>query len=165
MNYRKKLKEIKALTFDVDGVFSKEFLVKDSGEFYRTMNAKDGYAVKQAIEHGFYVGIITGGNSVSIKERFNTLGVTDIYLLQHNKIEAFEDFCAKYELSPENVLYMGDDLPDYEVLKTCGFSACPQDAANEILELVDYISDKKGGEGCVRDIIEQVMKVQDKWKF
>ncbi|MBN2892765.1 MAG: HAD hydrolase family protein [Bacteroidales bacterium] len=163
MNYRKKLKSIKALVFDVDGVFSKEFLAMDNGEFYRPMNPKDGFALKRAVQTGFLTGIITGGNSQSVKDRFKTLGVTDVYLGQYVKIEAMEDFCAKYELSYEDVLYMGDDIPDYEVMKTVGFSACPADAASEIIEISDYISDKKAGEGCVRDIIEQVLKIQNKW--
>lgn len=163
MNYRKKLKDIKALLFDVDGVFSKEFIVMEKSEFFRTMNAKDGFAIKRAVEKGFFTGIITGGNSQSVKDRFNSLGVTDVYLAQYHKIDALEDFCAKYELSYDEILYMGDDLPDYEVLKKVGFSSCPADAATEITNIVDYISDKNGGEGCVRDIIEQVLKVQEKW--
>lgn len=163
MNYRKQLKSIKALVFDVDGVFSKQFLAMDNGQFYRSMNPKDGYALKKAVEEGFFTGIITGGRAQSVKERFNSLGVTDIYLGQYNKIEAMEDFAAKYELSLDEVLYMGDDIPDYEVLKNVGFSACPADAASEIIEICDYISDKGAGEGCVRDIVEQVLKIQNKW--
>ena len=163
MNYRKKLKEIKALLFDVDGVFSREFFAVESGEFHRIMNAKDGFALKYAVKKGFLTGIITGGTAESVRERFKQLGVTDVYLGAYDKKEAFDDFCAKYDLNKKEVLYMGDDLPDYEVLKDVGFAACPADAANEIIEIVDYISELKGGEGCVRDIVEQVMKVQRKW--
>jgi 3-deoxy-D-manno-octulosonate 8-phosphate phosphatase (KDO 8-P phosphatase) len=165
MNYRKKLKEIKALLFDVDGVFSKDFIVSHNAEFYRLMNPKDGYAMKKAVEEGFFTGIITGGSSQAVKERFNSLGVTDVYLGQYNKIEALDDFCAKYSLDYSQILYMGDDLPDYEVLMVVGFSACPADAATEVINLVNYVSDKKAGEGCVRDIIEQVLKVQKKWNI
>ena len=165
MNYSKKLKNIKALVFDVDGVFSRDLIVMEKGEFHRIMNAKDGYVLKKAIDKDLIVGIITGGSSQSVKDRFKFLGVTDIYMSQHHKIDAFEDFCAKYELSLDDVLYMGDDIPDYEVLSKCGFSACPADAATEIINIVDYISDKNGGEGCVRDIIEQVLKIQEKWDF
>ena len=165
MNYRKKLKNIKALVFDVDGVFSKELIVVENGEFYRSMSAKDGFIIKKAIDKGFHVGIITGGSSQSVKDRFKFLGVKDIYLSQHQKIDAYNDFCEKHKLVPEEVLYMGDDLPDYEVLKISGFSACPADAVTEITNIVDYISDKNGGEGCVRDIVEQVLKIQEKWDF
>ena len=163
MNYRKDLKKIKALLFDVDGVFSREFFAVESGEFHRIMNAKDGLALKYAGFKGFLTGIITGGTAESVRQRFESLGVTDVYLGAYNKEEALDDFCAKYELDYDEVLYMGDDLPDYFVMKKVGFSACPQDAAKELLEIADYISEHKGGEGCVRDIIEQVMRVQNVW--
>jgi len=157
MYYRKRLKTIKALIFDVEGVFDTKTFFSPNEE------TKDGLALSYATKKDFLTGIITGATSDVVKQKFNSLGVTDVYLGQRFKIEAFEDFCAKYSVKPEDVLYMGDDLPDYEVLKAVGFSACPADAVTEILEIVDYISDKKGGEGCVRDIIEQVMKVQEKW--
>lgn len=163
MNYRKRLKTVKALLFDVEGVFTGNYFVCADGEANKQINAKDGFALSYATKKGFLTGIITGGASEIVKKKFNNLGVTDVYLSQRFKIEVFEDFCAKYSLNPEDVLYMGDDLPDYETLQKTGFSAAPADAANEVLEIVDYISDKKGGEGCVRDIIEQVMKIQNKW--
>ena len=165
MNYRKKLKTIKALIFDVDGVFSREFFAVENGEFHRVMNAKDGLALKYASQKGFLTGIITGGTSESVRQRFENIGVADVYLGYMSKKDALEDFCTKHKISYSDVLYMGDDLPDYEVLKLVEFSACPADAANEIVEIVDYISEKNGGEGCVRDIIEQVMKVQEKWNI
>jgi len=163
MNYRKKLKNIKAMIFDVDGVFSREFIAMDKGEFYRTMNPKDGYAIKKAVDEGYVIAIITGGNSKSVFDRFKTLGVSDIFLSHLDKIPALEQFCQKYNLNEKDLLYMGDDIPDLEVMKKVGFSACPADAANEIIEIADYISDKNGGEGCVRDIVEQVLKIQEKW--
>jgi len=163
MYYRKRLKSIKAMLFDLDGVFANGYLQLAEGQ--ELINAKDGFAIKYAITKGFYVGIITGGTSDRIKRSFSEIGVTDVYLGERFKTDALEDFCAKYTIPVDDVLYMGDDLPDYEVLKAVGFSACPADAANEIMEIVDYISDKNGGKGCVRDIIEQVMKVQEKWNL
>ncbi len=163
MNYRKKLKDVKALVFDIDGVFSREFVVLNNGEFHRLMNPKDGYAIKKAVQEGFTVGIITGATTSTITERFEVLGVSNIYLAQTNKIEAMNDFCEKNELSLGQILYMGDDIPDYETLKAVSFSACPADAASEILEICDYISDKQSGQGCVRDVVEQVLKIQNKW--
>jgi 3-deoxy-D-manno-octulosonate 8-phosphate phosphatase (KDO 8-P phosphatase) len=163
MYYRKKLKNLKALIFDVDGVFSREFFAVSGGEFHRIMNAKDGLALKYANQKGFLTGIITGGTSESVRERFKSLGVTNVYLGVQDKLESLENFRNKYNLNYEDILYMGDDLPDYFIMKKVGFSACPADAAKEILDIADYISDKKGGEGCVRDIIEQVMSIQEKW--
>lgn len=165
MYFREKLKNIKALVFDVDGVFSREFYMEESGDLLRVMNAKDGFALKYAIDKGFITGIITGGTSEIVKQRFKSLGVVDVYLGYYNKIEALDDFCLVNNISYSDILYMGDDLPDYEVMKNVYFSACPADAATEITEIAEYISEKKGGEGCVRDIIEQVMQVQEKWNI
>jgi 3-deoxy-D-manno-octulosonate 8-phosphate phosphatase (KDO 8-P phosphatase) len=163
--YKEKLTKIKAFAFDVDGVFANYFFTNTEGDFLRFMNAKDGFAVKYAIDSGYYVAIITAGTSESVKKRFTYIGVTDIYLNAQDKADAFEDFYFKYNLSPEEVLYMGDDLPDYEVMTKCGLPCCPSDASLEIKEISDYISDKTGGNGCVRDVIEQVMKVQKKWNY
>jgi len=165
LNFKEKLKDVKALIFDVDGVFSSTFLVERDAELLRFMNAKDGFALRYAIEQGYIVGIITGGVSESVKLRFNKLGITDIYLGALHKIDDFEDFYMKYDLNPENILYMGDDLPDYEILTKVGVATCPADAAREILEICHYVSDKKGGEGCVRDVIEQVLRAQDNWNY
>jgi len=163
MYYKSKLKNIKALLFDVDGVFSKQIFVGGNGELSRTMNAKDGFSIRHAVEQGYLIGIITGGNSESVKIRFQELGITDIYLAQRHKIDAFDDFCTKYNILPENIMYMGDDLPDYEVMQKVGLAAAPADAAEEIKRISDYISSYNGGEGCVRDIVEQIMKVHGKW--
>ena len=165
MYYKKKLINIKAMLFDVDGVFASHVLVLAGGEKNRIMNPKDRFAVRYAVEQGFIIGIITAGISHSITKYFQNLGVTDIYLGQRHKIEAYEDFYMKYDLKHENILYMGDDLPDYEILKEVGLASCPADAAIEIKEIAHYISEKKGGDGCVRDIIEQVTKIQNKWKL
>lgn len=164
MNFKEKLKDIKAFCFDVDGVFTNgSVYLHPQGEMMRVTNIKDGYAVQYAIKHEIPIALISGGKSEAVRERFKLLGVTDIYLGAHYKMECFEDFLFKYSLSAQHILYMGDDIPDYEVMKQAGLPTCPADAAEEIKEISLYISDKKGGEGCVRDVIEQVLKVQGKW--
>jgi len=163
-NFKEKLKSIKALVFDVDGVFSQNVFLHPNGDMLRSMNTKDGYALQYAIKkQSFLAGIITGGYSESVKYRFNALGITDVYIKSRNKLEDFEDFMYKYELKPKEIMYMGDDIPDYEVMKVVGIPCCPADAAEEIKSISVYISDKKGGDGCVRDIIEQVLRAQGKW--
>ncbi len=163
-NFKEKLKDIKAFVFDVDGVFSTNVLLHPDGGMLRTMNTKDGYALHYAVNKmGFLAGIITGGYSESVKDRFHGLGITDVYIKSTNKFDDFEDFIYKYDLKPEQVVYMGDDIPDYEVMKVSGIPTCPADAAEEIKAISVYISDKKGGDGCVRDIIEQVLRAQGKW--
>jgi 3-deoxy-D-manno-octulosonate 8-phosphate phosphatase (KDO 8-P phosphatase) len=162
-NFKERLKDIKAFVFDVDGVFSNNVILSTDGDLMRFMNVKDGFAVKTAIQKGFIVAIITGGNSVSVKQRFNLLGVTDIYLSSSDKVDDYKDFYMKYNLKPEEILYMGDDIPDYEPMKMSGLATCPADAVEEIQGISHYISDREGGEGCVRDVIEQVMRAQGKW--
>lgn len=163
-NYKVKLSRIKAFAFDVDGVFTDgSVLVTDSGELFRTHNAKDGYAVKMAVLSGYPVAIITGGSAIGIKKRFEPLGVKDIYLSSLNKIPPFEDFCSKYGLDPSDVLFMGDDIPDIDIMEICGLACCPSDAVNEVKEVSEYISIHPGGRGCVREIIEQTMKVKGEW--
>ena len=161
---KKQLNLIKAFAFDVDGVFTNgSVMLHPGGEFIRMMNIKDGYAVQHAVKMGYPIAIISGGYSKMVRKRFEYLGVKDIFMKSGNKISAFQTFLKKHDLQPSELLYMGDDLPDYEVMKMAGFSACPSDAASEIKEISSYISYQKGGEGCVRDIIEQVLKVQGKW--
>ncbi len=165
MNYRQELKKIRAFVFDVDGVFSKYMLVDPEGRLLRTMNPKDGLAVRLAIDEGYKVGIITGAKEDNLIKRFEALGVTDIYLQTREvKLIYFERFLEKNNLSADQVLYMGDDLTDYYVLKAAGFAACPADAVSEVKAIAHYISDKPAAEGCVREIIEQVLRVQDKWE-
>ncbi|HBF89037.1 MAG TPA: 3-deoxy-D-manno-octulosonate 8-phosphate phosphatase [Bacteroidales bacterium] len=163
-NFKELLSKVKAFAFDVDGVFAKSnFYLDAAGEYVRSMNIKDGYAVQLAVKKGYPIAIITGGNSLSVKKRFNDLGITDIYLNSSYKLDNFNDFRFKYNIEPENILYMGDDLPDYEVMKAVGIPTSPADAAEEIHSISRYISNIKGGEGCVRDVIEQVMRAQGKW--
>lgn len=162
--FKEELHKVKAFVFDVDGVFSDESLLLDpNGDLIRSMNIKDGYALQLAVRKGYPVAIITGGNSEAVRKRFNMLGVHDLYLKSSKKLDDFTDFCNKYKLEPENILYMGDDLPDYPVMKQAGFPTCPLDADPEIKNISVYVSDRKGGEGCVRDVIEQVLRAHGIW--
>ena len=163
-SYKELMIDITTFVFDVDGVLTNgNVTIFPNGELIRTMNVRDGYALKVAVDAGYNVCIITGGNDVSVKKRLSGLGISAIYLGSHNKIVEFKDYLSKNKISTENVLYMGDDLPDYPVMLKVKLATCPKDAAPEIQNIAHYISQKKGGSGCVRDVIEQVLKVQDKW--
>lgn len=158
------LKKIKALAFDVDGVLSRQTVVlHPDGEPLRTVNIRDGYALQHAVKMGLRIAIITGGRSEAVRLRYEKLGVTDVYMGCSVKITTYEAFLAKYGLRDEEVLYMGDDIPDYEILSRCGCPCCPSDAAPEIRSLCRYISHHAGGDGCGRDVIEQVLRAQQKW--
>lgn len=163
-NFKGDLRKVKAFIFDVDGVFaSSKVLLHPDGELMRTMNIKDGFACFYLVKKGIPVAIITGGNSESVRKRFETLGIKDIYMKSSDKLKDYQDFINKYRLKAEDILYMGDDLPDYPVMKEVGFPTCPADAVEEIKAISSYISDKDGGEGCVRDVIEQVMRLNGQW--
>ena len=167
MNELEKFHEIDTFLFDVDGVFTdSQLLVTEKGELLRQMNVRDGYAVKHAIRKGFRVAIITGGSSLGVKLRLEGLGVRDIFLGISDKLEAYETYLQRYniDLNGEGrILYMGDDIPDYEVMRRVGLPTCPNDATAEIVGICKYISPRNGGQGCVRDVIEKVMKIQGKW--
>lgn len=166
MNYKTKLAHIKALAFDVDGVFTDGTVQLLPGqEPIRTFHSKDGYAIQVAARQGLQLAVITGGKSETVKERLKTLGIQDVWLGARHKIEAYEEWLAMYDLRDEEVLYMGDDLPDTEVLQRAGLSCCPHDSAPEIRAIVDYISPLEGGKGCVREVIEQVLRAQGKWNL
>lgn len=163
-NYKQHLKEITTFIFDVDGVLTNGIVIlSPDGDLLRTMNVKDGYAIKKATEQGFRIAIITGGRSELVVKRFKDLGVEDVFIGVGNKLDVYNNYIKQHKLSAKEILYMGDDIPDWEVMSKVGVSTCPSDAAEEIKAKSQYISGFKGGEGCVRDIIEQVMKVQDKW--
>ena len=163
-NFKEELGRVSAFVFDVDGVLSDaKIYLQAEHNLMRSVNIKDGYAIQYAIRKGYPIGIITGGNSKAVETRFRNLGVTDIYLRSTNKQQHLSDFLSKYDLKPENILYMGDDLPDYMIMKEVGFPTCPSDAVEEIKSISIYISDKPGGEGCVRDVIEQVLRLQGRW--
>jgi 3-deoxy-D-manno-octulosonate 8-phosphate phosphatase (KDO 8-P phosphatase) len=159
-----KLSQITAFVFDVDGVLTDgTVLVTESGEQLRRFSIKDGYALQLAVKRGFKIAIITGGRSQSIVSRLTSLGISDVFLGVEHKTEKFEEFLLAYDLSADQILYMGDDVPDYPVMKLVGLATCPADAAEEIKAISAYISPVKGGQGCVRDVIEKVLKVQGLW--
>jgi 3-deoxy-D-manno-octulosonate 8-phosphate phosphatase (KDO 8-P phosphatase) len=163
-NYKLLLKNIKGFAFDVDGVFTDgQVYLFPGNQFARAVSIKDGYAVQHCIKMGFPIAIISGGQSDEVRTRFEYLGVKDIYMSSASKMKDYEEFKQKYNFKDEEILYMGDDLPDFEIMKKVGISACPADAAHEIREIAHYVSDKGGGQGCARDVIEQVLRIHDKW--
>jgi len=163
-SYKEIMNTIDTFIFDVDGVLTDSSVhVSQNGEMLRIMNIRDGFAMKAAIESGYNVCIISGGNNEGVRIRLRNLGITDIHLASPNKVETFKEYTELYNIKPENVLYMGDDIPDYHVMQMVGLPTCPQDAVAEIKAISKYISHKNGGKGAVREVIEQVMKVQGKW--
>ncbi|WP_281987358.1 KdsC family phosphatase [Aquimarina aggregata] len=163
-SYKEYLQHITTFIFDVDGVLTDgTVLVHTDGQLLRTMNIKDGYALKAAVQQGFNVCIISGGKNEGVRQRLKNLGIKDIYLGAHQKVEQLEEYLKLHDIKTQNVLYMGDDIPDIPVMKIIGLPSCPQDAVAEVKEVSKYVSYKKGGKGCVRDVIEQVLKVQEKW--
>lgn len=163
-SYKELLHEITTFFFDVDGVLTDgRLLISESGELLRSMNTKDGYAIKTALNQGFNICIITGGTNQGVKSRLEGLGVKDVFLNAHDKMPVLLKYAAAHDLNPEQMLYMGDDMPDVEAIEFVGLGTCPQDAIPEVKAVSDYISHKHGGDGCVRDVIEQVLKVQGKW--
>ncbi|MBL4939837.1 MAG: HAD-IIIA family hydrolase [Lutibacter sp.] len=163
-SYKEIMPQIDTFIFDIDGVLTNGVVtIFPDGEMVRNMNIKDGYALKTAVNAGYNICIISGGTNENVRKRFKNLGITDVYLGAHNKIDQFNEYILKLNLNPESILYMGDDIPDFPVMKKVGLPCCPKDAAPEIQDISIYISQKKGGKGCVRDVIEQVLKVQGKW--
>ena len=158
------LNRIKAVIFDVDGVLSRETITLSAdGEPLRTVNIKDGYAIQLAEKVGLRIAILTGGNTSAVRLRYERLGVEDVFMNCAVKISTYEDFLAKYGLADEEVIYMGDDVPDLQVLKRVGCPVCPKDACPDVRQACIYVSTRNGGEGCGRDIIEQVLRAQGKW--
>lgn len=158
------LSKIKSFIFDVDGVLSPDSIpLSPEGEPMRMVNIKDGYAINQAVKHGYGVAIITGGDTEGVRTRFSRLGIKDIYMKSKIKIHDLNDYIQRTGYKPEEIMYSGDDIPDYHVMKTVGLSVAPADAVPEIREIAKYISHCRGGMGVARDVIEQVMKVQGKW--
>lgn len=163
-NYKEKLNHLKAFVFDVDGVLTdgSVYLMPD-GSIMRKMNCKDGFAIAKAIKKGYKVAIITGGGDKMVSERIKKLGVYNVYMKSTDKVSDFKDFLMVEDLDESQVAYMGDDVPDLGVLDICGLSSCPKNAGIDVLSIAEYVSPKNGGEGCVRDLIEQTMKAQNKW--
>ncbi len=163
-NFKEDLVRVKAFVFDIDGVLSLQTINLNSfGVPNRTVNLRDGYAIQLAVKKGYFIAVITGSNSKEYLKRLKQLGVKDVYLNSRSKLEHFNDFLKKHNLEKSDVLFMGDDIPDYSVMKVAGIPVCPSDADSEIKQVAYYISDKKGGEGCVRDVIEQVLRLHNKW--
>jgi len=163
-SYKELLNDITTFIFDVDGVLTDSSVhVTPTGEMLRIMNIRDGFAMKAALESGYNVCIISGGNNEGVRIRLRNLGIHDIHLASPNKVETFKEYIELYNIKTEQVLYMGDDIPDYHVMQLVGLPTCPQDASPEIKAISKYISHKNGGKGAVREVIEQVMKVQGKW--
>lgn len=155
---------IRAIIFDVDGVLSQETInLPADGIPNRTVNIKDGYAIQLAMKLGLRIVIMTGANVEAIRKRYAGLGVEDIYMACSVKIKTYEDFLRKYGISDSEVMYMGDDIPDLEVMRRVGCPVCPKDACTEVRDVSCYISDRKGGQGCARDVIEQTLRAQGKW--
>ena len=163
-SYKEIMNDITTFVFDVDGVLTDgSVFVNTTGEMLRTMNIRDGYALKAAVDNGYNVCIISGGSNEGVRVRLRNLGITDIHLGTPDKVATFDEYTDVYSILPEQVLYMGDDIPDYHVMQLVGLPTCPQDACPEIKGISKYISHQNGGKGAVRDVIEQVMKVQGKW--
>ncbi|MBK9390904.1 MAG: HAD hydrolase family protein [Bacteroidetes bacterium] len=163
-NFKENLVKVKAFIFDIDGVLSLQTInLNTFGVPNRTVNLRDGYALQYAVKKGYHIGVISGSSSKEYQKRLKLLGVNDIYLNSRTKLDHFNTFLKKYGLDKSEVLFMGDDIPDLQVMKEAGIPVCPSDADSEIKQVAAYISDKKGGEGCVRDVIEQVLRLHDKW--
>ena len=163
-NYKEYLNQITTFIFDVDGVLTDgSIIITTDGDMHRAMHTKDGFALKTAIDKGFQVCIISGGSDKGVALRLKGLGIKDVFLEAHHKTETMNTYLSENNIDKENVLYMGDDIPDLYVMQDVGLPCCPQDAVPEIKEVSKYVSHKKGGKGCVRDIVEQVLKVQGKW--
>ena len=159
-----KLKTIDTFMFDVDGVLTNgSVYITDSGEGMRVFNIKDGYALQLAVKKGYRVVVISGGKGEHTLKRLHALGIQDIFLGVHDKLQIFKDYTAEHCVANERILYMGDDIPDWEVMQRVGVASCPADAATEIMAISQYIASKKGGEGCVREVIERVLRMQQQW--
>ena len=162
--FLQKLKEITTFIFDVDGVLTNgDIIASDSGEFLRTFNIKDGYALQLAVKRGYLVCVISGGKGLAMQRRFEGLGIQEIFLGVSDKVEVYNTLLTKYNISGQEILYMGDDIPDFKIMQLVGLPTCPADAVAEIKSISDYISPHTGGKTAVRDIIEKVMRVQHKW--
>ena len=162
------MKKIKAFAFDIDGVATEgTLLCMPDGDFLRLYDAKDGFAIRMACMNGYPVAVITGGSSESIRKRMTASGIKpeDVFLHCRDKMVEFRQFCERYSLSPEEVMYFGDDIPDVEVMQACGCAVCPSDAVPEAQKAADWITEAPGGKGCLREAIEKTLKKQGKWIF
>ena len=164
MNNLEKFRDINTFIFDVDGVLTNsELIILESGKLLRKMNTRDGYAMKKAVQEGYNVCIITGGKSSGVVTRLKALGVHDVYSGISDKLEALDEYVTTYDIDLDKTLYMGDDLPDYPVMRRVGLAVCPSDAAHEVKSISQYVSTIAGGRGCVRDVIEKVLRLRCNW--
>jgi 3-deoxy-D-manno-octulosonate 8-phosphate phosphatase (KDO 8-P phosphatase) len=164
MNPLEAFEQIDTFIFDVDGVLTDgAVLITEAGELLRTMNVKDGYAMRQAVLAGYRLVIITGGKSKGVAERLKLLGIQHVFINAHDKLTVFDQWVAENNIELDTILYMGDDLPDFPVMHKVGLPTCPKDAVPEILSVARYVSPYGGGQGCVRDVIEKVMRLQGNW--
>ena len=163
-NFKEDIAQVEAIVLDVDGVMTDGGIIPTTdGDFVRRYNAKDGYAIAAALREGMKICVISGGRGRMLENRLTMLGVTKMYLNCMDKVAAMHEFFEEHGINPENVIYMGDDIPDYRVMQQIGLPCCPRDAAPEIRDISLYISHLDGGQGCVRDVTEQVLKAQGKW--
>ncbi|MBL7926032.1 MAG: HAD-IIIA family hydrolase [Bacteroidia bacterium] len=163
-NFKEKLAKISCFIFDVDGVLTNgQLIIMPDGELLRSMNIKDGYAMQLAIKKGYKIAIISGGKSEGVPQRLQRLGITEIYMQTKNKVDVYKQLLDKWQLKNEQVCYMGDDVPDVAVMQLAGIATCPADACQEVKQVAIYQSIQSGGNGCVRDIIEQAMRLQNTW--
>ena len=163
-NFKEDIARVEAMVFDVDGVMTDGRIIPTAeGDFIRCYNCKDGYALAYAIRHGYRVCVITGGYGKILERRLRMLGLQDFYIDCMDKITTLREYMKKYDLKPENVLYMGDDIPDLECMREVGMPVCPADSAPEVIECSRYISEFEGGRGAVRDIVEQVLRARGDW--
>lgn len=166
ISYKINLKNITTVILDFDGVLTDGtvFLMPPT-EFVRTMNVRDSFAIQFAVNNGIRVAIITGGNNLVVKERMLYLGVKDVFLKAHDKLSVYEEYKKVNHLTDQEILYMGDDMPDFAVMKKAGIAIAPNDAVEEIKSISHYVSPFKGGHGCVRDVLEQILKIKGVWRF
>lgn len=164
-NYKELLHQIRCFVFDVDGVLTDGSLyIQSDGTMLRKMNIKDGYALQLAAKSGYFIFVISGSTPEGVAKRLEKLGIDEIHIGVSNKLQQLEKLLLKHQVRFEEILYMGDDMPDFEVLQSCCLRTCPADAVHQIKEICQYISPAKGGEGCVRDVIEQVLTLKGDWK-
>lgn len=166
LNFKQRLNKITTIMFDIDGVITDgKVFVMESGEVLRNLNSKDGYALHLAAQKGYRMCVISGGNNVGIKHLLARTGINDVFINAHDKMAVYETYLLENKIKDEEVMFMGDDLPDHGIMNRVGLAACPNDAAVEIKAVCQYVSPKNGGEGCVRDVLEQIMRVQGNWEI
>ncbi|NND31869.1 MAG: HAD hydrolase family protein [Saprospiraceae bacterium] len=164
LNYLNKFRTIKAFVFDIDGVLTEgTMLLHQDGSLLRSLFVRDGYAMKVAINAGYKIAIISGGNTPTAPERFTSLGLQDVIMQSKDKLSDLNSLKRKYQWDDEEILFMGDDIPDYDAMKSVGMPCCPMDAVDEIRDISLYVSNRKGGQGCARDVIEKVLKLRGDW--